>query len=291
MVRNCITMHRSSAQNHGPHLEVQKLGTNLCRVGQFVSPMDAVGFRATTEPRLVQSEDELPLLVCFMIAFDEGGKARKNKKKRVIKRETANNAKKMASNAPEQRLKPLAFMEVLSPIVSLYRPATTPTSSNSSPAAPKLIILASWTGAQDLHIAKYLIKYQAIYSASQILLIKSPSSLLFRPTLIPAAVAPAVDAIKTLFPVRGQDGNNNRNSTPEIIIHLFSNGGSSSISGLYDTYAASSPNRPTLPPHVTIIDSAPSTITFSSSVAFFSVGLPPVQHLLSMPFICLFASF
>ena len=133
----------------------------------------------------------MSFLSCYVLRLRlmEAEKGEK-KKKRVIKEEARNNAKKMASSAQEQGLKPLAFMEVLSPIVSLYRPATTPPSSNNSPAAPKLIILASWTGAQDLHIAKYLIKYQSIYPTSQIILIKSPSSLLFRPTLIPAAVAP-----------------------------------------------------------------------------------------------------
>ncbi|KAK0641736.1 hypothetical protein B0T16DRAFT_334240 [Cercophora newfieldiana] len=165
-------------------------------------------------------------------------------------------------------------MEPLSPTISLYRPTTPPTKTD--PAAPKLILLASWTAAQDPHIAKYITKYQSLYPSSQILLIKSPYAQIFSPTTIPAAVAPAVPVLKAL---------NLSSETPELLIHLFSNGGSSSISGLYEAYAPE-----IVPAHVTILDSAPSETNISGSVAFFSVGWSAVQRVLLLPVIYLVAT-
>ncbi|KAK1835652.1 hypothetical protein QBC39DRAFT_340800 [Podospora conica] len=172
-----------------------------------------------------------------------------------------------AMSAPANTPKPLAFMETLSPIVSFYRPPPPPTPT-PTPAIPppKLILFASWTGAQDAHIAKYLTRYLTLYPTTPILLLKSPPRLLtLSPATLPAAVSPAVPIIHALFPpdtprTPGQ---------PELHIHLLSNGGSSSLASLY---TALSPAR--LPPHTTLIDSAPSEIALGTSAQFFMAFAP-----------------
>ena len=196
----------------------------------------------------------------------------------------------MASNAPAPKPKPLSFMETLSHIVSFYRPAESVSSSPSerTRAPPKLIIFAAWTGAQDQHIAKYLTKYQALYPTSPILLLKSPPALVtWNPLKIPNAVAPAVPVVKSIFP----DSASSSADNPELLIHFLSNGGSSSISGLYTAWAAASPDgNATLPPHVTIIDSAPSSISLWPSIEFFKAFVPPSQHLIATPLLFLLSA-
>jgi len=192
----------------------------------------------------------------------------------------------MASNAPVAETKPLSFMETLSPIVSLYRPPArpaNPATALSDPATPpKLILICSWTGARDIHIAKYITKYQTLYPTSQILLIKSPRSILLKPSTIPAAVSPAVPVIRSVFPSldAGSDS-----SPPELMIHLFSNGGSSSLCALYTAFQPS-----ILPPHITIFDSAPGASRVAGTVNFFTVGYSSLQRAVFTPFIYLFAA-
>jgi len=84
-------------------------------------------------------------------------------------------------------------------------------------------------------MAKYLTKYQALYSPSPILLLKSPPLLLcWTPLKILTAVAPAIPITKSIFP----DASSLSVDNPTLLIHLLSNGGSSSISGLYTAYDA-----------------------------------------------------
>ncbi|KAK4451145.1 hypothetical protein QBC34DRAFT_58569 [Podospora aff. communis PSN243] len=188
----------------------------------------------------------------------------------------------MASNAPAPKSKPLSFMETLSPVVSLYRPTETapapPSNPKSTRPPPKLIIFAAWTGAQDQHIAKYITKYQALYPASTILLLKSPPlPLCWSPREIPNAIVPAVPVIKSIFP----DDAASDPTNPSLLVHFLSNGGSSSIAGLYDVYGAP------LPPHIKVIDSAPSRISFWPSVEFFKAFVPKSAHLVATPLLFL----
>lgn len=163
--------------------------------------------------------------------------------------------------------KPLAFMETLSPIVSFYQPppTTTPTKTTTLTPPPKLILFASWTGAQDLHIAKYLARHRTLYPTSPILLIKSPPQLLtLKPHTLPTAVSPAVPIIHSLFPPGTTSP-----SQPELLVHFLSNGGSSSLASLYTALAPA-----VLPPHTTFIDSAPSEIALHTSAQFFIAFAP-----------------
>ncbi|KAK5634240.1 hypothetical protein RRF57_009954 [Xylaria bambusicola] len=183
--------------------------------------------------------------------------------------------------APAAEARPLAFMETLDPLVSFYRPpdASSTSLSGSVDHQARLIIIASWTGARDVHIAKYIAKYQALYPAAQILLLKSTTRHIMRPSLIGPSMKHAASVVRTIFqtPISS--------SSPDLLIHMFSNGGSSSIANLYEQYAAlAGPNDDKrLPSHVTVFDSCPGDYSIPRAVTFLSVGLPPFQQLISAP--------
>jgi hypothetical protein len=190
----------------------------------------------------------------------------------------------MAANTPQTpREGPLSFMTKLSTAVSVYRPEETAV-PNGNPSSPKLIIVASWTDARDEHIAKYLVKYQALFPTAQILLLKSTSKIFFKPQEIVNVIRPAVPVIKAAL-----TETTSSSSSLELLIHIFSNGGSSSIANLYDAYASSAGEGEgaILPQHVTILDSSPSVYRFEGSVVFLSLGLSSLQKILAMPIIYL----
>ncbi|KAI1763345.1 hypothetical protein GGR53DRAFT_497719 [Hypoxylon sp. FL1150] len=185
------------------------------------------------------------------------------------------------ATASETTAKPLSFMETIDPLVSLYRPSE-PSNSGSSGGAghqPRLIIIASWTDAKNVHIAKYVVKYQALYPAAQILLLKSTMNHIMRPSLIGPSMKYAASVVRAAFqaPISSD--------SPHLLIHMFSNGGSSSIANLYEQYAAMAgpDDDERLPPHVTIFDSCPGVYGIPQSVAFVNVGLSPLQRLIAAP--------
>ncbi|KAI0106177.1 hypothetical protein GGR51DRAFT_559980 [Nemania sp. FL0031] len=194
-----------------------------------------------------------------------------------------------SSVVAEARKGPLSFMEELDPLVSLYRPSSPkPRSPDSvrSPTdhaqQPRLIIIASWTDARDAHIAKYVAKYQALYPAAQILLLKSTFQCIMNPSRIGPSIKHAAAVVHAAFPPEQQ-----QTAASQFLIHMFSNGGSSSIANLYEQYAATAvgPNEnKRLPPHVTVFDSAPGTYSIPGAVAFASVGLSSsLQRLVAAP--------
>ncbi|EPE30542.1 hypothetical protein GLAREA_03509 [Glarea lozoyensis ATCC 20868] len=183
---------------------------------------------------------------------------------------------------------PLSFMKKLGPLVSIYQPPDASQSSKTTTKAkpPRFIIIAGWTDAKPTHLAKYILKYQTLYPAAQILLLRSTMSCILRPSQIGPAMKPAAIALRAAFQTSTAAV-----SSPPLVIHIFSNGGSSSIAKLYDQYAAlaglSEDTR--LPPHVTIFDSAPGLFHISNSIAFISVSFSPFQTLLATPLLYLWA--
>lgn len=189
--------------------------------------------------------------------------------------------------------------------VYLYTPDPETTSSQPPPTSsvppPKLILLSSWMGAGDKHIAKYLTRYQALYPTSPILLIKSEPKHVVIPSRGKAITAPAVPIIRSLAPAPSpSDLKHNRH--PVLLIHLFSNAGSAVKNHLYDLFAETAPaggggrttrDEGVLPPHVTVFDSTPGEATYTGSILAFSSTVPPgwrrtlalpLVHLLMMAF-------
>lgn len=184
----------------------------------------------------------------------------------------------------------LSFMEKLSPAVAIYRPTTASDSSDIA-SDPALVIVATWTDASSTHIAKYITKYQELYPKAQILLIRNTTKLFFNRSSIGPAVQPAVSVVRAA--VAAVPASAAPRSSSHILLHIFSNGGSSSAGSLYEQYATTATERQDkqFPRHVTIFDSAPSTkFRMSKAVAFFTVGLSPIQRMIAAPFLYLAAA-
>ncbi|KAK4095822.1 hypothetical protein N658DRAFT_502291 [Parathielavia hyrcaniae] len=198
---------------------------------------------------------------------------------------------------------PLGSMTRLSPSVYIYRPQTTPsltispaeTGSTTKAPIPKLIVLATWMGARDAHIAKYLAPYQALFPTGPILLMRSEPRYFLRPGGIARELAPAVAFVRSLFPDVSLHGPaTGRPPTtggqPQLLMHAWSNGGATCLHHL--RLALLSPNhtttprtkRPatTLPPYTLVLDSAPGTLTYRGSYRAFTAGLKgPVKWLIA----------
>jgi hypothetical protein len=178
-------------------------------------------------------------------------------------------------------------MTKLSPSVYVYRPETSsraPASSSTTSSqnpAPNLIILATWMGARDPHIAKYLAQYQSLYPTAPILLLRSEPRHFIRPRGAPLELAPAVPVLRAIFPdLELTKDNTTLAATPELLIHAFSNGGAGSVHNLR---RALGPNA-TLPPYTLVLDSAPGTFRYRASFLAFTTGLAGPLLWLLTPF-------
>lgn len=128
------------------------------------------------------------------------------------------------------------------------------------------------------HISKYLLNHRTHYPTSRILVIRtSPLDMIYRRTSTHhRRVAPAIPAVLSSYP--------STCSEPEIILHVFSNGGSRQVCNFLSAYSKA-PSYP-FPPHVTIFDSCPGRVTFKRFVLALSSALPsfaPARLLLLPP--------
>lgn len=137
-----------------------------------------------------------------------------------------------------------------------------------------MIFVGAWMDARDVHIAKYIARYQALYPTAQILLVKCPIKHIRQPSVAAKAIVPAVPIIREA--VGGSDATAAHQKQPELLVHVFSNGGSSSLYHLYAAYAATaSSSDAVLPLHTTVFDSAPGRWTFGRMVAALRASVPP----------------
>ncbi|KAI9707936.1 MAG: hypothetical protein M1820_004355 [Bogoriella megaspora] len=152
---------------------------------------------------------------------------------------------------------------------------------------PKLVILASWMDARDVHITKYIARYQQMYPMASILVIKSSFKHYLSPKTCRRDTAPAAEVIRNTVPPSSD-------STPRMIIHLFSNGGSCILYTLYGLYrelvtrtmASDGDSNVLIPPHVTIYDSVPGGWSYSGSTTAILSSLPSRWiRLLIFPFV------
>ncbi len=195
----------------------------------------------------------------------------------------------MASNASTSPAgKPLAFMTQLSPCVYFYRPtAPLPQTTASQTPVPKLIVLASWMGAREPHIAKYLIQYQALFPSSPILLLRAEPRHFLRPRGSAREFAPAVPVVRSIFPelLEGGATSNDDKQTappkrPEILIHAWSNGGASALLNLR---RALGPTPVSLPPYTLVLDSTPGMFRYRAAYLAFTTGLTGMAKWLVAP--------
>ena len=184
------------------------------------------------------------------------------------------------------------MMTRLSPLVLYYKPPSggAVTSSETPGAvvpAPKLILVASWMDAQDAHIAKYIAYYREIYPTSTILLIKFNVGLAWSPARQRRAAQPAAAFLRAQVD-SGALASAPRE--PEILVHVFSNGGAASMKNLYEVYRLKAGRA--LPPHAAVYDSNPSSTSAVRTYHAFMAGLRgPVVRFFLRPLVALFAAF
>lgn len=209
----------------------------------------------------------------------------------------------MAANAPAPSAaakdgSALSSFDRISKIVYLYRPQPAASDRNSSAStaaatSPKLILIGGWMDAREPHLAKYTARLQALYPDSPILLVRS-FVYHFTGRRFPREVEPAVPIIRSLMAAAGAAADSSSNSQspaadddsgskqrPEMLVHVFSNGGSTMLRLLYDQYRKSARARAhdaageesgALPPHVTVFDSAPGRWSWQRSVTAFTLA-------------------
>ncbi|KAF2158516.1 hypothetical protein M409DRAFT_61587 [Zasmidium cellare ATCC 36951] len=200
---------------------------------------------------------------------------------------------------------PLDSMTALSSAVYFHQPPNDSTSSRRNDSSPKLVLLLGWVAARDAHLAKYIDEYRQICPAACILLVKAELAVMASAYVARRNIAEAIPVIREIVG-EAESSNPETRKNPQLLVHLFSNGGSCMLSTLYDVYAEkSSTSLPqtksmldrgsafrVLPLHITIFDSTPSLqYSHSKIVASVMAGIPrgalqivacPVIQLLSL---------
>lgn len=114
--------------------------------------------------------------------------------------------------------------------VKLYRPYTTHKSTTNHVTGPHVVILCTWFRALPKHIAKYVESHQQRSPQAQILVIESTvGDMMYTPYSVQRArLRPVVDIVKGFV-----------DTNQEILLHIFSNGGSNSAVQLAEAWRTS----------------------------------------------------
>jgi hypothetical protein len=164
-----------------------------------------------------------------------------------------------------------------------YEPSETRPASSNTASDPKLIVFAAWMDAQDVHIAKYITHYQSIYPYSTILLVKFVMKEAMLSPVANSAVQPAVWYLRSLM----NAGDLAATPThPEILLHVFSNGGATSMRNIFVSYERIF--RQPFPLHTIVFDSCPGLYSFFSAYNALMAGFPQgLLRFIVAPFIIL----
>ncbi|KAI0518498.1 hypothetical protein F5B22DRAFT_65538 [Xylaria bambusicola] len=174
----------------------------------------------------------------------------------------------------------LHMMTKLSPYIYTYEPSETRAPSTSG---PKLVLFAAWMDAQDVHISKYLARYQTMYPGATILLIKFVMREAMLSSVATSAVQPAVWHIRSMISAGALSAAPER---PEILAHVFSNGGATTMQEVCTSYAQLF-GQP-FPLHCTVFDSCPGLHAFSKSYNALIASFPnSLTRVFLAPFIML----
>lgn len=128
----------------------------------------------------------------------------------------------------------------------------------------------TWMSARPVHIAKYITQYQTLFPASRILLIQNRYEDNWIPGLARRMHQPAVRVVMGLA-----ESTPKSTTAPQMLVHIFSNGGLSSAAAFQMIYKSQSPTGlANLPRYVTVLDSCPGLFAWASSYRAFSAPLP-----------------
>lgn len=137
----------------------------------------------------------------------------------------------------------------LSETIALYRPATTDKTSIANDAiAPEIIILCTWFRALPKHIVKYVESHRQRYPQAQILVIESTvGDMMYTPYNVQRErLVPIVNLLKGTTA-----------ASHEILMHVFSNGGSNTAVQLAEAWRTSQSTP--FPAASMVLDSCPGS--------------------------------
>lgn len=185
----------------------------------------------------------------------------------------------------------------ISNVVYLHRPArkSSASSASSSPPSPRLIVLAGWMGAALPHLAKYTNRLQALYPSSPIVVLRSfVYHFTTRVSSHPREVAAAVPLIKSIMADYAEvEEGGKEEGEAEVLVHLFSNGGSAALRHLREQCASAGGSGSSFPRHVTVYDSAPGRFQWQRGVTAFMASAAkasaPIRLAMLVFVNCLFA--
>lgn len=151
-------------------------------------------------------------------------------------------------------------------------------------------MLAGWMGAALPHLAKYTNRLQALYPSSPIVVLCSfVYHFTTRVSSHPREVAAAVPVIRSIMADGEESGG--KEEVEEVLVHLFSNGGSAALRHLREQYTTGSGSS--FPRHVTVFDSAPGRFQWQRGVTAFMASAAraslPVRVAMLVFVNCLFA--
>ena len=205
----------------------------------------------------------------------------------------------MATTAPQPRSGGLSFMQKLSPRVYLSRPSPDTLTPGLRTNDPALIIIFGWMNATDGPLAKYVRQYQVLFPTSSILLVTCTFAGMTLPWqgLREARIA-AVAARAILEQDEEQAPPHNdadQNPRPRLLVHVFSNAGSTMLYHLYTAYATTSPSEEpksaVLPLHASVFDSTPAPFTYQTLLQGILDGAPSAATRLAItPFAYLYVA-
>ncbi|KAL6794542.1 hypothetical protein GGI42DRAFT_138412 [Trichoderma sp. SZMC 28013] len=182
---------------------------------------------------------------------------------------------------------PLSYMQHLSPSVSYYIPPSAASlDKNSNSNDPELILVLSWMGARDVHIEKYIAQHRALFPSSRILLIRSPASHVFWPSLARKHIPPAIRILKQFAePETAAPSNGGK---PRVLLHILSNGGVSTAARIRELLRKelgrdAAGNRLVIPRYALCLDSCPGNFVWESTHRALLQSLPrwtsPLVHM------------
>lgn len=180
--------------------------------------------------------------------------------------------------------RPLAFMAKLSPVVYYHKPVpevtSGPASVGQTPAPPRLLLLATWMGARDAHIAKYVRPYQTLFPSSPILLLRFETrhflpAVPWKRRAYDAEFAPAVSILRSVAEelVSSSSSFEEREKSPRILIHIWSNGGSISLTTVYNLFKKAT--AVPFPRHAIVFDSTPGQFRYWAGITVMTQGIKP----------------
>lgn len=156
-------------------------------------------------------------------------------------------------------------MHQLAPCVYLYEPSDQHDIDHVR--GPHLVVLSTWMSASPSNIMKYVKAYQTQYPQAHILMLRSDAlDFIYRGRkALEWRLRSAVTAVRSTCL---------KSSTPEVLLHVFSNGGSLQAATLLRSYYQTTGDR--FPTHSTILDSCPGRPKFA--VAFRVLELPWINR-------------